>query len=225
MTAPALYRIGLTGNIACGKSTVVRMLTDLGAFTLDADAVTHQLQAPGMPVYEAIVAQFGSEILQPADPTGQQPIDRKRLGAIVFSDAARLRELEAIVHPAVHQAIWDWIAQVQAHLQQQGVPRQQAVPVAVIDAVKLLESGWREHVQQVWVVACHREQQIARLMTTRGMSHAEAVQRINAQPPQAERIAHADVVIDNSESLTFTRQQVHAAWHRIQQKGHDHARS
>lgn len=225
MPADGLYLIGLTGNIACGKSTVVRMLVDCGAFAIDADAVTHQLQAPGMPVYEAIVAHFGREVLLPAEASGQPPLDRKRLGAIVFSDAARLRELEAMVHPAVHRAIWDWIGQVQAQVQVQGVPQRQAVPVAVIDAVKLLESGWREHVQQVWVVACRVEQQIHRLMTTRGMCEAEARQRIAAQPPQATRIAQADVVIDNSESLTFTRQQVRHAWQHIQQKGREHGRA
>lgn len=92
------------------------------------------------------------------------------------------------------------------------------MPVAVIDAVKLIESGWKQHVQAVWVVTCTPQQQLERLIQNRAMPVAEAHQRIAAQPPQAERIAYADVVIDNSQSLEQTRQQVQAAWHAIQQK-------
>ncbi len=213
---PELYVIGLTGNIACGKSTVVQMLQELGAYTLDADAVTHQLQAPHQPVYEQIVAQFGVGILAAPDADGNRPLDRKALAAIVFSDPVQLKRLEAIVHPAVHQAIWAWLAQVQQQVAMQPLP--DAGPVAVIDAVKLIESGWKQHVQAVWVVTCTPQQQLERLIQTRAMSAAEARQRIAAQPPQAERIAHADVVIDNSQSLEQTRQQVQAAWHAIQQK-------
>ncbi len=212
---PELYVIGLTGNIACGKSTVVQMLQELGAYTLDADAVTHQLQAPHQPVYEQIVAQFGVGILAAPDADGNRPLDRKALAAIVFSDPVQLKRLEAIVHPAVHQAIWAWLAQVQVAAAQAMLS---GMPVAVIDAVKLIESGWKQHVQAVWVVTCTPQQQLERLIQTRAMSATEARQRIAAQPPQAERIAHADVVIDNSQSLEQTRQQVQAAWHAIQQK-------
>lgn len=215
--APELYVIGLTGNIACGKSTVVQMLQALGAYTLDADAITHQIQAPNQPVYRQIVAEFGRGILAAPDADGNRPLDRKALAAIVFSDPVQLKQLEAIVHPAVHQAMWAWLAQVQ-----QQVATAQAmlngVPVAVIDAVKLIESGWKQHVQAVWVVTCTPQQQLERLIQTRAMPAAEARQRIAAQPPQAERMAHADVVIDNSHSLGQTRQQVQAAWHAIQQK-------
>ncbi len=94
------YLIGLTGNIACGKSSVLAMLAELGAQVIDADRVTHELQQPGQPVYAAIVAEFGPGIL--AEPGG--PIDRRALGAIVFADPAALRRLEQIVHPAVHRA-------------------------------------------------------------------------------------------------------------------------
>src|SRR3954454_23689532 len=96
-----LYIIGLTGNIACGKSTVLELLRERGAQVLDADRVTHELQAPGQPVYHAIVAEFGSGIL--AAPDG--PIDRRALGTIVFADPAALRRLEQIVHPAVRERI------------------------------------------------------------------------------------------------------------------------
>jgi dephospho-CoA kinase len=214
------YLIGLTGNIACGKSSVLAMLAELGAQVIDADRVTHELQQPGQPVYDAIVAEFGAGIL--AAPGG--PIDRRALGAIVFADPAALRRLEQIVHPAVHQRIKDWLEQValnderrtkndeessQAHRSSLIAHR---YTVAVIDAIKLLESGWKPLCDAIWVVTCTPEQQIERLMTTRGMSEAEARTRLAAQPPQSEKVAQADVVIDNSGALEQTRQQVEAAW-------------
>src|SRR5262245_36371000 len=103
-----LYLIGLTGNIACGKSSVLAMLEQLGARVIDADRVTHTLQQPGEPVYDAIVAEFGPRIL--SAPGG--PIDRRALGAIVFADPEALRRLERIVHPAVHAQIQAWLESV-----------------------------------------------------------------------------------------------------------------
>ncbi len=199
------YLIGLTGGIACGKSTVLAMLTALGAHTIDADRVTHQVQQPGTPVYQQIVAAFGPEIL--VSPEG--PIDRRKLGALVFADPAALQRLERIVHPAVHATIMAWLADVPS--QSADIPH----PVAVIDAVKLLEAGWKQHCDAIWVVTCNEAQQIERLISTRGMSEAEARQRIAAQPPQASRVALADVVIDNSGSQTDTQAQVAAAWQAI----------
>lgn len=206
-----LYLIGLTGGIACGKSTVLAMLSALGARTLDADRVTHRVQQPGAPVYNQIVAAFGPGIL--TGPGG--PIDRRKLGNQVFGNQAALQRLERIVHPAVHAEIQVWlntVAQGSGH----GTRVQPlARPVAVIDAVKLLEAGWKKDCDSIWVVICPEEQQIERLMTTRGMSEAEARQRIAVQPPQASRLAHADVVIDNSGPQSATRAQVEAAWQRI----------
>jgi dephospho-CoA kinase len=213
-----IYLIGLTGNIACGKSTVVAMLRGLGAHVIDADRVTHELQQPGAPVYAQIVAAFGAGIL--AEPGG--PIDRRALGAVVFADPAALRRLEQIVHPAVHDRILAWLDS----LKDEGGRREDEIApnlhpssfilhpsqVAVIDAIKLLEAGWKPVCDAVWVVTCAPEQQLARLMATRGMSEAEARTRIAAQPPQAEKVAQADVVIDNSGTLAETRRQVEAAW-------------
>ncbi len=202
---PSLYLIGLTGNIACGKSTVLALLAQRGAAVIDADRVTHDLQQPGQPVYARIVETFGFEIL--TEPGG--PIDRRRLGAIVFTDPARLRQLEQIVHPAVRATIAAWLEQQAA-----AVPPE-ARRVAVIDAIKLLEAGWKQVCDAVWVVACPPEQQEARLIATRGMTPEEARTRIAAQPPQAEKIAQADVVIDNGGALEQTSAQVEAAWARI----------
>src|SRR4051794_11657773 len=217
-----VYIIGLTGNIACGKSTVLELLREHGAHVLDADRVTHELQAPGQPVYHAIVDAFGPGILSAPDG----PIDRRALGMIVFADPAALRRLEQIVHPAVHERIMAWLKSVatsdwkpgtggaETASSQSPIPNPQSL-VAVIDAIKLLEGGWKQICDAVWVVTCPPEQQLARLISTRGMREDEARARIAAQPPQAAKVAQADVVIDNSGSLEATRRQVEAAWQAL----------
>lgn len=201
----SLYLIGLTGNIACGKSTVLAMLERHGAAVIDADRVTHELQQPGQPVYAQIVAAFGPAILSAPDG----PIDRRKLGAIVFNDSAALRKLEQIVHPAVRTTIAGWL-ETQRQAAMASGPR-----VVVIDAIKLLEAGWKPLCNAVWVVTCPPEQQEARLTGTRGMSAEEARTRIAAQPPQTDKVALADVVIDNSGTLEATQAQVDTAWARI----------
>jgi dephospho-CoA kinase len=187
--------IGLTGNIGVGKSTVMALLAGLGAAGIDADKVAHQVMEPGQPAYQQIVARFGRQIAP-----GGGPIDRLRLGQIVFTDPAALADLEAIVHPAVFRVIQRRVAEAGAS-------------VVVIEAIKLLEAGLsRQLCQQVWVITAPRELQIQRLMQTRGLSEAEAALRIDAQPSQAEKIAQADVVIDNGGSLDEVRAQVERAW-------------
>ncbi len=207
MKHPDVYLIGLTGGIACGKSTVLTMLADLGARTIDADRVTHELQAPGMPVYEQIAAAFPEAVPEPG-----APLDRRRLAALVFSDPQRLRQLEQIVHPAVRVELRKFIEAVGRAA---GAAER---PVVVIDVVKLIESGWVQVCDEVWVVTAPEEQQVARLMATRGMSEAEARQRIAAQAPQADRLAHATVVIDNGGSPDATRAQVETAWRAMLQR-------
>ncbi len=192
-----MYLIGLTGNIATGKSTIGRMLTELGARVIDADAIAHEVTVKGQPAWFSIVAEFGEDTLR---PDGE--IDRLRLGALVFADPESLQRLEAIVHPAVLERIAELLAQA-------------TEPVVVLDAIKLMESGVAGLCDAVWVVTCSPEQQLARLRRTRGMSEAEARQRMAAQPPQAEKIARADVVIDNNGSLAETRRQVAQAWAQI----------
>jgi dephospho-CoA kinase len=197
-----MYVIGLTGNIACGKSTVVAMLRDLGAAVCDADAVVHAVQAPGGVAYQSIVETFGSAIL--SDGLGS-PIDRAALGRLVFSNPEQLRHLEGLVHPAVRSVIFGWVEDQIAS----------GAQVAVIDAIKLIESGYPEMCDAVWVVTATVEQQLARLIRERGMSEADARARIAAQNPQAAKIALADVVIDNSGTLEQTRAQVQAAYGRV----------
>jgi dephospho-CoA kinase len=191
---PQPYLIGLTGNIACGKSTVLAQLAEMGADTIDADQLVHALYAPGSPVSIAIAAAFGPDVLAP-----DGSVDRRVLGAIVFNDPDRLRQLEQLVHPAVRQRILAHIAASQA-------------PVVVIDAIKLIEGGLAEQCDSIWVVTCSPEQQVARLMARNQLDRAEAERRIAAQPPQAAKVARADVIIDNSGSREATAAQVRAAW-------------
>ena len=196
----AQYVIGLTGNIATGKSTVAKMLEELGATVIDADALVHNLQRQGTPVYDDIVAAFGPDIL---DQAGE--IDRKALGAIVFADPAQLRRLESIVHPAV---LIESMRRIMAA----------ATPVAVYEAIKLIEAGRAEMCDALWVVTARPDVQIHRLMRDRHLSEAEARQRIAAQPPQSEKIRRATIIIDNSGSLEETRRQVTAAFRAIELK-------
>jgi dephospho-CoA kinase len=186
--------IGITGNIACGKSTVLRVLAELGAHTIDADKRIHDILRKGGPAYEPVLDEFGPAILR---EDGE--INRRELGRIVFSDQARLKRLEEIEHPIVRRVIDEEI-------------RTAEEPVVVLDAVKLIESGWADKCDAVWVVTCRREQQIERLIKTRGYPVEEAEGRVNAQAPQAEKVKRADVVIDNSGTIDETKKQVLAAW-------------
>ncbi|PDW02306.1 dephospho-CoA kinase [Candidatus Viridilinea mediisalina] len=212
MTNAIPYLIGLTGGIACGKSTVVAMLASLGARTIDADRVTHKLQQPGTPVFRQIVASFGNTVLA---PTGA--LDRRKLGAIVFSDPEKLRQLEQIVHPAVRTEIRTFIAEVGRSGGYATRLGRLSRPVVVLDAIKLIESGWVAECNQVWVITSEHTIQIERLIANRGMSRAEAERRIAAQMAPAERLAHAHVVIDNSGDQQATRAQVEAAWQQVLQ--------
>jgi dephospho-CoA kinase len=190
-----LYLIGITGNIAVGKSTVDAMLAAKGAEVLDADGVVRELQRCGEPVWQAIVERFGTEVL---DAEGE--LDRPRLGQLVFGNADALRDLELIVHPAVRDE------------ERRRILGATAGSVLVIDAIKLYESGMADSCREVWAVTAPADQQLARLMRQRGMAEDAARQRITAQPPQAEKAARAEVVIDNGGSLEDTQRQVDEAW-------------
>lgn len=190
------YVIGLTGNIGTGKSVVRRMLEHMGAFGIDADALSHRAIAKGAPGHAKVIEAFGRWVVA---PDGE--IDRVKLGRLVFSDPAALAQLEAIVHPLVLQAV-DWMIQ------------RSSKTVIVIEAIKLLEASMHKHSDAVWVVTTPLEIQLARLMQKRGMSEAEARQRITAQPPQEQKISAASVVIKNVSSFEDTWRQVSAAWQK-----------
>lgn len=191
---PGKYVIGLTGNIATGKSVVRKMLEHLGAYGIDADALAHRAIAPDAPGYQPVVDTFGKWVLN-AD--GQ--IDRARLGRLVFSDPLALASLEAIVHPLVREAI-DLLV------------RRARQKVIVIEAIKLLEGPLAAACDSIWVTTAPAEAQFSRLTKKRAMAAEAARQRIAAQSAQAEKLAAAQVVIDNSGSFDDTWRQVQAAW-------------
>jgi len=197
--------IGLTGSIAVGKSTVLELLRAWGARTIDADQVAHKVMATPA-VRDALSQAFGPGIL---DSRGG--IDRGALGRIVFRDPAALARLEAIVHPAVGQAI---DASIERAVE----------PVIVIEAIKLIEAGLHRGYDALWVVTAPPEQQAARLMETRGLTAAEAWLRIDAQSPPSAKAPLANVVIDNRSDRGGLERQVRAAWERVQEElGHSRA--
>ena len=191
-------KIGLTGNIATGKSTVAHMLRELGAYVIDADQVAREVVEPGQPTLAAIVAQFGQGVLKP-----NGSLDRKALGAIVFNNTEKLRQLEGVMQPGIRQALQSAIDHA---------PPQQ---VLVLEAIRLIEGGWDKQCDSVWVTTCPAALQVARLMQARGLSRAEAETRVQAQNPQAEKLAHADVIIDTSSGIDDTNRQTLAAWSKV----------
>ncbi len=197
---PNKYVIGLTGNIATGKSVVRQMLQHLEAYTIDADSLSHRAMAPGAPAYKPVIDTFGQFILD-----ADKNINRALLGSIVFSNPDALARLEAIVHPIVGGAIATLVSRA---------PQK----VIVIEAIKLLEGDLGKAVDEIWVVDASPETQLKRLVEKRKMSEAEARQRIAAQPPQAEKISKATVVIRNDGNVEETWKQVQAAWANVQKK-------
>jgi dephospho-CoA kinase len=194
--------IGITGNIACGKTAVGHMLLDLGAERyIDADALVHKLYQSGQAVAVKVAEDFGPEVV-----AANGDIDRKALGAIVFQDTAAMRHLEAIVHPAVGQALANELAGVSP------------TGIVIIDAVKLLEGGSGEICQSKWMVICPEELEYDRLITRSNLNSEEAWARIKAQPSVEARLPLVDEVIDNSGSLDETRRQVTEAYERFCKK-------
>jgi dephospho-CoA kinase len=194
--------IGLTGNIACGKTSVGYMLLALGAERyIDADAVVHHLYESGQPIALQVKEAFGPTVLAP-----NGSVDRKALGAVVFQNIEAMQRLERIVHPAVGRALMQELATVSTS------------GIAIIDAVKLLEGGSGALCQSKWLVICPEEQELARLMARNLMSEEEAWARLRAQPSVAARLPLVDEVIDNGGSLEETRRQVAAAFERFCQK-------
>ena len=191
---PGKYLIGLTGNIAVGKSLAREMLAELGAATIDADHIAHQVIHRGEAAYDDIIAAFGDGIL---DDDGE--IVRAALGEIVFADPARLKQLEAISHPAIRHRIDQLI-------------RDADTPVVVIEAIKLLEGELKHAVDSVWVVDASPQTQLQRLMTARGMTERAAERRIALQNSQADKLRAADVIIRNDGDARDTRAQVERAW-------------
>jgi dephospho-CoA kinase len=182
--------IGLTGRIGCGKSTVAAMLQERGVATIDADVVAREVRETDPTVRAAIEARFGTA-------------DAAALSAVVFRDPAALADLEAIVHPAVRDRVRDRLEALAAG----------GTEVAVVEAIKLLESPLRERCDAIWVVVCRPEDAVTRL-GERGLSADQATARMANQLAEEDMVLAADVVIDGSAALTETTTQVHAALER-----------
>jgi len=190
--------VGLVGGIGSGKSTAAAMLSELGALVIEADAIGHGVYRAGTPGFDAVVRAFGAGVV---GEDGE--IDRRRLGPIVFGDPARLAELNAIVHPLIRGEIERRIAAAR---------EEGRVPAVVVEAAILIEAGWRDLVDEVWVVVAPRERIVDRLAAGRGIDRADAEARMRRQMSDAERRAAADVVIENDGSLDDLRGAVARAW-------------
>ncbi len=187
------YVIGLTGNIASGKSVVRQYLENAGALTVDADLLAQEAYLPGNTAYQPVLDRFGED-LKLVD--GQ--INRSKLGRLVFKDPAALVDLEHIVHPEVSREI-------------NKILEECINPVLVIEAIKLFETDIASHCDQFWVANANHATRMDRLMCQRGLSEEEALKRINSQPAQEEKLSRADVVIHTDQTFQNTYEQVQAA--------------
>lgn len=197
-----MLRVGLTGGIACGKSTVAAVMRELGCEILEADPLAHEVMEPGRPAYDEVVAEFGHGILD-----GAGRVDRKKLGGIVFADSAKLQKLNRIIHPRVLEELDRRLAQLD---------RGKKTRIAVVEAALLIEADYHRHLDVLVVAWCRPEQQIQRLMA-RGLSAQQAEQRLAAQMPLEQKRRVADEQIDCSGTLDETRQQTEALVERLSQ--------
>jgi dephospho-CoA kinase len=202
MSVSARY-FGLTGGIACGKTTVAQMFRELGAHIVDADKVGHGMLRSTSPAFPELVAAFGRGIL---DSAGR--IDRGKLGPLVFADPAKLQQLNRIVHPRIIERIGRLAAE---HC------TKNLGAVVIVDAALIYETGIPGRFLKTIVAWCRPEQQVERLIAKAGMTPDEAGQRIASQMPAEEKRSRADFVIDCSDNLEDTRRQVEALYPRLQQ--------
>ncbi len=188
--------VGLTGNIACGKSLVSGMLRDHGAVIVDADLIGRRVLTENIDGALARVrAAFGEGVFD----NGQ--LNRHRLGNIVFNRPDQLKALNDITMPIMTRLVVEELRRLRT-----------TSSVIVLDAAILIEAGWYSLVDEVWVVRASKEEQLQRLMTRDHLAYAEAMSRIEAQMPLQEKLAHADVVIDNTLDIAQTRSQVELLW-------------
>ena len=209
-----MLKVGLTGGIASGKSTVGEMFVAQGAHLVQADRIAHSLMQPGEPVYNEVVRHFGREILNP-----DLSVNRSRLAELAFGTssastekrASRVAELNLIVHPAVVQSQDEWMRAIGA---------QNPDAVAIVEAALLLEAGAANHFDRIVVVTCKPEQRASRFAARQKIdletARKEVERRMAAQLSDEEKVKRAHYVIDNSESLDNTRSQVEAVWKELQ---------
>ncbi|MDR0841532.1 MAG: dephospho-CoA kinase [Christensenellaceae bacterium] len=195
-----MITIGLTGGIAAGKSTVSQRLRELGAYIIDADAIAHDVVAPGTAGLAALTARFGADILLP-----NGALNRRALGELVFDDAAALSELNAIVHPLVLREMRRQVAAAQAS----------GARVAVLDVPLLLEGGLQREAGEVWLVCAPKPVRMARMRQRDGLTEEQAQRRMDAQMPEAEKRALADVIFENDSTVEALLFAVDAQYARV----------
>ena len=191
--------IGLTGSIGTGKSEAARQLEALGAFIISADQVGHEAYTPNTEAWEQVVAAFGDDILQ-----DDGEIDRRKLGAVVFSDPGQLEKLNQIMHPRMARMVADRIEEL----------RDQGAEVVVVEAALLFEAGWDSLVEEVWVTDSTEQVVIERLKQRNGMSEEEARKRISSQMGRTERLERSDYVIENSGDMATLGSTIKKLWNR-----------
>jgi len=207
-----MLRVGLTGGLAAGKSVVAQIFSEMGAKVMQADLVARELMAPGKAVYHDVVRHFGTEIL---DVDGS--INRPKLAKMVFG-GSRVHELNEIVHPAVIQSQEEWMAEIESS---------EPEAVAIVEAALIFEAGVARRFEKLIVVTAPEELRIERFVQRSlppgenspvrvAELRAEAKRRLAAQIPEAEKITAADYVIDNSGSLSATRQQAQRVYHHLE---------
>jgi dephospho-CoA kinase len=196
-----MTRVGLTGGIASGKTTVSQFLGAKGCTIIDADTVAHQLLIPGQPGYEPVVRAFGRSIL-----TADGRIDRVKLGTLVFSSSPLLEQLNGIIHPEVIRVILTRLEE----LEKDGSAR------IIVDASLMIESGFYQSFQRLILVTCSLQQQIERLVARTGLSEQQALERIRLQMPLDEKRQFATDIVDNSGSLEQTRQYSQALFENLE---------
>ena len=193
--------IGLTGGIASGKSTVAKMLSELGAVVIDADKVGHEVFRPHTEAWRKVVAAFGKDIL------GQnEAIDRSKLAQLVFNDPKALKRLNSIMHPLMHEIVREKI---------EGL-RREGTEVVVLEATLLIEAKWTDLVEQVWVTITPEDAVVNRLVSQKGFAEEQAEARIKSQTPISQRAKRADVVIRNDSDIATLRKKVEGLWQKLQ---------
>lgn len=192
-----MLKIGLTGGIGTGKSSVTEAFQSLGAAVINADLLGHDAYLPGTIGFEEVVTEFGQEIV---GSDGQ--IDRKKLGPIVFSDSSKMDRLNEIMHPLIRDLIEERLVTLESNHNK----------VAVVEAAILIEAGWKSLFDEIWVVISDREEVINRLGVRNGLSREDALKRIDSQMSNNERIEHGDVVVENTGSMEDLQTRVNSLW-------------
>jgi dephospho-CoA kinase len=189
--------IGLTGSIGSGKSTVAKFLSELGAYVLDADKLGHEAFKPGDAGWSEVVAAFGDTILTP-----DKQIDRKILGNMVFGKPEELNRLNSIMHPRIFEL-------VKARLE---TLAKQGAKIVVLEATLLVEAGWENIVDEIWLTIAPEKDILKRLRKRSGYSEVESLIRLRSQSTNEERLKHADIVINTDCALDELRGKIKKLW-------------